>query len=396
MALVAMVVVALLGGAVAVAGAVSGPGRSLPSASEALEPVDGFPQRIDFERPSPKLPDRPGPLAATMDDNDFGNRRPLGVTSAGALWELGPGVNSLSPDGRLLLTRQSRGRASGLVVHDLTTGNRLVFDNIGDPSDSRDRRDYRYVLDSNAPVHWSPDGSAILTKLDARPREIRARSSVVDVASGQVTAVPGDEPAGFRSLREVVTVSKEGGRDAVEGIVVTMTDLETGGTKTLPLRLDGPWIGPPGWWLSPSVSPGRSTLLLVEASGTGQRPDATLRLFSLADGGELPPRTVGDWDRCEASWLGQDPVIPTKPAQASSELVTADESRSLVAVHHRMQSSCLQITPAALSAGPNTALFGTSTAIWTWYWWQLLLALSLALLGAAGWLGHRQRSRGWG
>ena len=78
-----------------------------------LAPIDGYPQRITFERPSPALPDRSGPLAATLYDNNFGNRRELGVTSRGRLWELPHGINVLSPDGRLLLTTQSGERPAG-------------------------------------------------------------------------------------------------------------------------------------------------------------------------------------------------------------------------------------------------------------------------------------------
>ena len=75
---------------------------------------------------------------------------------------------------------------------------------------------------------------------------------------------------------------------------------------------------------------------------------------------------------------------------AGAELVTADGSRPLVAVHHRMQSSCLQLAADALSAGPHLALFGSSTALWTWYWWQLLVAALLGVL-ALGLLVRRVR-----
>lgn len=72
-------------------------------------------------------------------------------------------------------------------------------------------------------------------------------------------------------------------------------------------------------------------------------------------------------------------------------MVTAHGSRPLVAVHYRLQSSCLQLTEAALSAGPHRALFGTWTYWWTWYW-QPALAMSLTVLGLA-WLGWRRKAR---
>ena len=107
----AMIVVALVAGTVGGIAAVAGHAGPR-SAVDAKAPIDGYPQRIDFERPSPALPDRPGPLAATLYDNDFGNGRELGVTSRGRLWELPHGINVLSPDGRKLLTTRS-GEAAG-------------------------------------------------------------------------------------------------------------------------------------------------------------------------------------------------------------------------------------------------------------------------------------------
>ena len=71
-------------------------------------------------------------------------------------------------------------------------------------------------------------------------------------------------PASFRSPSEPVTVHKVGGRSAAYGIVATTT-----------------------------------------------ASDATVRMFSLADGTERTSRSVGDWDGCSPTWLGPDPVLPT-------------------------------------------------------------------------------------
>jgi hypothetical protein len=179
-----------------------------------------------------------------------------------------------------------------------------------------------------------------------------------------------------------VTVRKVGGATAVGGITMTTTDLVSGETRTLPLRLATPWGGAADGKLVASVSPDAATLLLVEVA-EHQFPGATLRRFSLVDGSELTPRSIRDRDGCPPVWLGDDPVLPTESPQAGSELVSAAGSRPLVAVHHRLQSSCLQLTADALEAGPHRALLGTWTYVWTWYWWQLLVAASLALLAAA-------------
>ena len=98
---VATLVVALLAAALSGVAAVAGRGSRAPSASAVLEPIDGYPQRIGFERPSPQLPDRPGPLAATMFDNDFGERRELGEgVQRGIEWALQPTGRAQPLDGR--------------------------------------------------------------------------------------------------------------------------------------------------------------------------------------------------------------------------------------------------------------------------------------------------------
>ena len=384
---VAMFVVALLAAMVSGIAGVASLGSDAPTARSAPEPLDGYPQRIGFQRPSPKLPDRPGPLAATMEDNNFGELRVLGVTSRGRLWELPGWVNALSQDGRLLLTAESSTGSGRLAVHDLSSGDRRVFDGIGRSFESQEP----HVLDPYAPVYWSQDGSAILSRFGDSPHPDRSKPSVLDVASGVLTALPGDQPAGFlQSPSEAVTVTLLVDNKAAEGIVVTTTDVETGKTHDLPLNLDGPWTGDPENNLGASVSPDGSTLLLVEVAEDGSSEDS-LRLFSLTDGSELQSRNIRDWDGCSPAWLDDDPVLPTKDQAAGSALVTADGSRSLVAVHHRLQSSCLQLTAAALSAGPHRALFGTWTYLWTWYWWQLLLVGSLALFAFAWVLWRRQQ-----
>jgi hypothetical protein len=394
--LVVLTAVLLLLAAAAVTGvtAVVGRGARSPSAHDALAPIDGYPQRIGFRRPSPTLPDRAGPLAATMFDNDFGGGRDLGVTSRGRLWELPAGINSLSPDGKHLFSGEpGRGYSSRLTVHDLTTGERRVFDDIGQSFDAREARRFRYLIDPSAVVDWSQDGSAVLTQVGQRPRRHRHEPMVLDLTTGTLTPVAGTDTAGFRSPSEAVTVSKVGGKNAKAGIVATTTDLETGASQDLSLELISPWRGDPDSRLVASVSPDGEILLLVEVAD-GAASHATLRLLSLADGSEDSSREIDNWDAgCALTWLGDDPVVPTKDRVAGSSLVTATETRPLVAVHHRLQSSCLELTPAALEAGPHTALLGTWTYTWTWYW-QPVLAFSLALAGLAWLLRRRWRGRG--
>ena len=388
---------ALVAGALLVAVVAVVAARDAGTAVAGGARVDGYPQRIGFERPSPALPQRPGPLAATLFDNDFGTSRPLGVTSRGRLYELPYGPNVLSPDGRLLLTGQGDWSDSRIAVHDLSTGEVHVFEDIGQTIFGTERGEVTHKIDSNGAVLWSPDGSAVLARFAGDGPGGRPRTRLLDVSSGALTDVSGGAPAGFLTAAEVVTVGEVVEDGVTTGMVATTTDVVSGATSSLPLRLDGPWRGAADSSVEASVSP-EGTLLLVEAE-KGRRPDATLRLFSLADGTELAPRSIRGWDGCSPGWLGDDPVLPTTTRgfrgslAAGEALVTAEGTRPLVAVHHRMQSSCLQLSAAALRAGPHRSLLGTSTALWTWYWWQLLLATSLALLGIAL-VARRWRRRG--
>lgn len=353
-----------------------------PASSSAGGPaghVDGYPQRIGFDRPSPRLPDRPGVLAGTVRDNDFGDARPLGVTSQGDLYELPHGPNVLSPDGRWLLTGPGDWSDSRIAVRDLVTGDVRVFDDLGQTIHGTGPGEVSFKIDSSSAVHWAPDGHTVLARFGDGGHGLGLLPRLLDVSTGELTDVGAGSPAGFLASGEAVTIRWED--EPSDGtLLVTTTDVTTGEASSRPLVLAGPWLGDPDARLEASVSPD-GTVALLEAT----RGDVTLRLFA-PDGTELSPRGVRDWDGCPPVWLGDDPVVPTATRgyggslAAGAELVTAGGSRSLVAVHHRMQSSCLQLTADALRAGPHLALFGSSTALWTWYWWQLLLAALVALL----------------
>jgi hypothetical protein len=338
--------------------------------------IGGYPQRIGFERPSDGLPSRPGPLAATLYDNDFGNGRMLGVTATGRLWELPLGAAALSPSGRLLLTQ--RWDQHQVLMQDLTTGDRRVLRNISTAAG----------VESSMRVFWTQDETAVLGNFGQAPHLARDHPGILDLSTGALTDVGPGEPAGFLFSSEAVTVRTIGRSSAIEGITATATDVGTGATRELPLRLAHPWRGDPDASLGASISPDGRTLILIEA-GTGFTTDGTVRMFAMADGTELPPRSVSNWDHCPPSWLGQDPVIPTTTYQdgpgssrwAGAELLTENGSRSLVAVHPRLQSACLQLTADALEAGPRWALLGSSTAVWTWFVSPPLITASLLLLG---------------
>lgn len=334
----------------------------------------GYPQRIGFERPSQPLPQRPGVLAATFVDNDFGNARGLGVTAGGDLYEL-PGDTALSSDGSLLLA-QSWTWDGWFEVHDLVTGETWRVDDLP-------RR-----LRVGAGVHWSPDGARVLIDSTAHPRHDEG-PSVVELDSGETTPLAEGTPAGFLSPSEVVTVT------VGDDLAVTTTHLGTGRSTARPLVATGGWTGDPANRPAASLSPDGRSLLLVEPGR-----DAVARLFSLADGREVWSAEVDDWDGCAPSWRGHDPVLPVRfepgggpRGWAGAEQLTGDGATSLVAVHPRLQSRCLVLTSAALEAGPRWALFGTSTALVTWYAGPALLA-GAVVIGVVLLVRRRRRRPG--
>ncbi|MBC9735145.1 hypothetical protein [Nocardioides marmotae] len=377
--------VAVLGAALAVAtvlqavGLVTGAGPS--TATSTATSADGYPQRIGFARPAPPLPDRPGALAGTFYDNDFGNRRALALGPRGQLWALPPGVPSLSPDGRWLLTASSTVPGEPLELHDLVTGTRKVFPDLGTSTDRTELRRGAYQLVPRA-ARWSGDARSVLVLVAQRPRLGQEHAAVLDLGTGAVTRVPDGTPAGFDAAGRAVTVRVARAGRPGEAWTATATDVVTGAVQRRVLRPRGPWAGAADPRPHAGVSPDGATVALVEA-GLGDTPDATVRRFSLEDGHELDPRAVADFDHCEPSWSGEDPVVPTRSNTAHSVLLDTDGPRSLVAVHHRMQSFCLVLVVDALAAGPHESFLGTRDALWTWYWRELLLALTVGATALA-------------
>jgi hypothetical protein len=340
--------------------------------------VGGYPQRIGFERPSDPLPARPGLLAGTLVDNDFGTGRTLAVTPTGRLYELPDGEPALSPSGTVLLTRHWD-RHSPLEVYDLSSGESWA---IGDLP-------RRTELGG---VRWSTDEQHVL--LAAAPLPSRDGGPVVvDLTTEEVTVLPSGSPAGFRAPDQAVTVAV-----ADDGMVATTTDLATGASDTLALRLATAWTGDPDATATASVSPDGERLLLLESS----RGHDGVRVFSLGDGRELDAWTFRGWDGCAPTWQGDDPVVPVRfepgggpRGWAGAQRLTDDGATSLVAVHPRLQSRCLLLSADALEAGPRWALLGTSTALVTWYAGPALLAGAVLALLVSALLWHRRvRSRG--
>ncbi|MGD9961457.1 hypothetical protein [Nocardioides sp.] len=357
--------------------------QSPPIASDGAGGVHSYPQRIGSASWSDRVPDTPGPIAAMVTDNNFGNAFTILVSSSGRTWGAPYVSGTLSPDGTRLLTLPQSAGSDTLTVRDLVTGELRTYGESG-------ASDFRAV--GHTGVTWSPDGASVL--VSARSRGGKAGPMVLDLASGRATVLDGAWGVGFANATQVITLRRPGGRDHDLPPVLTTTDLRTGASSDLTLDLDEPWGAEESSSIDASISPDGRLLLLLEDPRDGQNA-TSLRFFSTEDGTELDSRSVEDWDAgCPTAWIGDDPVVPLKRegSPARSMLVTAEGARSIVAVHPRNQSFCVQWAADALAGGPHWALFGTSSQLWTWYWWQLGLVVAIPLLLLGGYRWRRRRT----
>ncbi len=363
---------------------VPGVGARLGGAWPGL-PVHGYPQRVGFIRGAPDLTSSAGRLALVVEDNNFGNATYEALNAAGRAWTV-PSTTppSLSPDGLLIATTVGRGDDTLLGIHNLRDGRTITQDEIryaaGDPAADGPRPRLAYY-----PVMaWSADSSALLIQLRGRS----AQPAVLDVATGQFHSVPGrGAPLGLLPDGQAVRLAVTGPEDAPALRVVAATPGGTAGPSTA-LRPDEPW-GDPGRPLGWALAPDGELVVWDRAPDGGTR----LRWFSVSDGSQTRTITADPDPICAVGWRGDQPVLSTKSrsyGHQAEALALGDDGdlESLVAVHHRMQSSCVTFANDALEAGPTRMLWGTWGALWTWYWRPLVLGL--LLLGGLGWLWSRR------
>lgn len=333
--------------------------------------IQGYPQRLGFVRPAPALPEKPGPLAAVVRDNNFGNSIYLVAEQRGKLWDSGYTMTApaLSPDGTRLLGLLD-GDQPTMQLHDLTTGQVREFD-VMPP--------LRGNINLLEP-RWSPDGTLVLLTVDRGRWE---QTLLVDVRAGDVAILARRAlGAGWLSADEVVLVHPATKRHDLVALDVEVRSLRTGTSRRTSLVPEVPWGADTSISANVSLSPaGR---LLVMEGGTKQTPSPVALFFDPLTGRQLEAREVADATGCTIAWRGEDPVVPTKRQgePAGSVVVTSAGLRPLIAIHPRQQSFCITLAADAITGRPTPALFGTSGAWWTWYA-RPLGAVGLVLLGGA-------------
>lgn len=384
---VAGALLAVVGLATPVVPTVSDHLPSTPADTRSATVVDGYPQRVAKQWWVPELPDAPGPVAAVMRRAVRGSQgadTAVAVAQDGRQWRI--------PSGKYVgeyATLSSTGRYLGyfledrppFVIHDLASGELLRFPRVKPHGPGVDR----WMVHMQTPAFWAPDDSRVLLMAiggrvgtymllgtDGSARNVRFDGWAAGwVDDGHIAWLPRSRPKG-------------------RPVTVVVTDL-TGATVReivldLPRRFDRTSLSQ---W-SASVSPDGTQVALADEESFSWR----VHRFSMEDGSRLAEAVyVPDAnDTCPMSWAGGLPVAPTYTEGGAGQVAVLldGEAETFVAAQPGLDVSCFALASSA-AAGEPQGFFGTSTATWTWWWEETLLAL----VGGLGlwWLLRLRRSR---
>lgn len=368
----------------------------LPRSSDVLPAdgesrgVDGYPSRIEKPWLLRDLPDRPGPIAATveLDDGRF-----LAVSASGEVWRIPQSRRvrdffpSLSADGRMIGYMRDGGT---YVVRDLVAGDEKAFDEIGDNREDPSRPE-TWWTQQQVPGFWSPDGS---THLLSASRWDTDRSNVVLLLGGDGSLreverpAVGAYPVGWLDAGALGWLAVEGRpRDATLSLVVTTES----GAELKREPLQGARLHDLNQW-SGSLSPDGG-----EVSVTLPEIDSTLvSTFSTADGSRLG-RDLTAMDVhsfCSTTWRGEEVILPVIEGHSAS-LVSLSGER-VVAADPALGAYCVMTAAKALDGERHGAvgdLFGTTWL--AWHWREVVLGILGAgpLVGAFAWFLRRRGRR---
>ena len=374
-----VVVVAVVG---TVLGLTSLPSTVQPTGGGAPA-VDGYPERITHQWWTRALPDRPGPVAGLLQRSDGWDV----VAANGHLWNspalrrFGDQYPTLSRDGRFLA--YLGGGNGPLVIRDLVTGRVRHVAGVGCGCSSQTfRATTPLYMEGQSPAFWSPDDTWLVFRggnfaSDQSP-------AVLVGPTGPARAAPvtaGWAPAGWASNRQIVWTDR--GQRTSEGrfVKVRTTDLSGRVLSTVQVRLPTPaeatFLSQSTWTVSPDG--GR----LLFDSGDLDPDRNYVATYSLADGSLLTTRQIQEWEgACFDGWAGTTPVVPgaAPPKHAAETVALSDPPQPLSVTDPRVGSDCVIWAVDALAGTPHGGLFGTSTAIWTWWWREGATAFAALVL----------------
>ncbi|MEZ5193801.1 MAG: hypothetical protein R2734_15760 [Nocardioides sp.] len=321
-------------------------------------PDGGYPQRVGFVRGAPDLPRRPGALTTVLEDNNGGNVVYEVLSSTGRAWTVSSYVTpALSPTARSW-SRPPTPWTTPLPCGSTTCGRGPPRRRPGRPAGARPA--WPRPAQQAEVVAWSVDQPTMLVSLR---RGLRSQPVVVDARHWpsprcrQVACPLGSCP----------TVGWPRSRGAgPTGRPRSPSPSRSRAPRSPPYRCR-PALGAVVEACAGGCGdPRRRASCWCGRGRRGHRPrwfDPGHRSRGTSGGPALDPV-------CAIGWRGETPVFSTKQGyghQVRLEALTGDRLDSLIAVHHRAQSSCLEIADAALEAGPVRQLW-KSPRVWTWYW----------------------------
>lgn len=369
--------------------------RAAPAASTEDTVATGYPERIDKPWRLAELPDRPGPVAAVV-DGGWEKRAWIAVSPTGEQWRIPVGAPGDDTYPTVSNTGRYLGYLAGFegpyVIHDLVTGERTEFPDIGSGIDGTTAR---YTTYGQQPTFWSPDDSHLLVSGSANRRPFRGHGLVLGV-DGSQRLVPDYEghPAGWLAEDRIARVSWTENDDGfAEEAWVDVVDVE--GDRLERVRLDLPrkaevWMNQ---W-SASVSPDGKQIAVRTDQGFADA-DQVLR-FSVADGRLRTTTQAADLDStCQMSWSGARPVVTTLDSdeESGTAVLASATPNPLVVTEPGASITCIRLAADAAAGEPHGGLFGTSTAWWTWRVREIALSATAAVALLLLWLHRRRRSR---
>ena len=379
-AVVAAVLAVLVGGIVTQQ---AQPSELRPTDGDGASVVTGYPDHVERPWVEARLPDRPGPLAALV--NEAGSHWHA-VSASGQAWRVGaddPIDNfppALSGDGRMIGYLEGR---SVYVIRDLATGETTRFPEIGDNRGVP--RTETYLLGAQLPSYWSPDGARLF--VPAYPW-----NDAPGADGGLVLASDGSREPVTRRLgfligwldSDTLAWLRMSGSGSAQKASLVGSRITGEVVSRVPLDLAAGALDDLSQW-SATLSPDRDRMAVALADATG-----TLVTLSTSDGSVIRSEKVGADATCQVSWAGDEPAF----FQFDGTLDTTD-GRRLISVDPRYESSCLVAVADGLAGERHESvgarLFGESWLAWRWREVSLAGLGGLLLAGGIALLVARRR-----
>jgi len=402
MAVAALVVSAVIGGALSMSALHVGLPPAISPASGSGAKATEYPARLEHVYWDDEQPLVTGPLAGVVHRSGEDHGGWYTVSPQGDLWRLdagGEAVPSLSLDGSHLAYMQGTYVDATYVIVNQVDGTMTRFRQIGtgafDASVEDFDDDHRYFHSGQSPTFWSPDGTAILVRVGLNDPDDPTPDPAAAVLSIDGTLVTVPTPAGAGEATNPIGwvdqhhVAVAGPESDPVNVRVWIIDIRSGEVvRDFPLE-DGSGYTDTYQWFG-SLSPDGNQL------ATAALEDQGIRFYSMRGPisgdlvGKLPavPATA---EGCQPSWSSSDFYVPTNPTpDGNASILTRANGGVTIVADPRLDIACSTWARTALDGHPHLSvgarLFGQQNTWLAWHWRE---ATTSALLAFAFWLGMR-------